>query len=65
MKTILIILIASMSFTSNAFDEVVSTDNTTEICKTKAKYKRAKRRSQRRHGIYHSACMKTKRIRVK
>ena len=60
-----IVLIFSFTLTASAFDETVSTETTTEMCKLKGKHKRAKHRSQRRHGIYHSACMKTKRIRVR
>ena len=59
------VLIFSFTLTASAFDETVSTETTTEMCKLKGKHKRAKHRSQRRHGIYHSACMKTKRIRVR
>jgi hypothetical protein len=60
-----IVLIFSFTLTASAFDETVSTETTTEMCKLKGKHKRAKHRSQRRHGIYHSSCMKTKRIRVR
>ena len=59
------VLIFSFTLTASAFDETVSTETTTEMCKLKGKHKRAKHRSQHRHGIYHSACMKTKRIRVR
>lgn len=59
------VLVFSFTLTASAFDETVSTNTTTEMCKLKGKHKRAKRRSQRRHGIYHSSCMRTKTIRVR
>jgi hypothetical protein len=59
------VLIFSFTLTASAFDETTSVETTTEMCKLKGKHKRAKHRSQRRHGIYHSSCMKTKRIRVR
>jgi hypothetical protein len=59
------VLVFSFTLTASAFDETVSTETTTEMCKLKGKHKRAKRRSQRRHGIHHSSCMKTKTIRVR
>ena len=65
MKTIIIILITLFTINANAFDETIDFNFTTEMYKTKAKYKRAKRRSHRRHGLYQSSCMRTKTIRVR
>ena len=64
-KLLMFILISTFSLTAVAFDEIVSQDQTTEVFKSRGRYKRAKKRSQKRHGIYHSKCMRTKRIRVR
>ena len=64
MKNFLSLFLVLVVFTANASEDTNVTTTKTEVF-TKYGNKRAKRRAQRRYGIYHSKCMRTKRIRVR
>jgi hypothetical protein len=57
-------LIFVFSLSAYSFDNISESETTTTTC-LKGKYKRAKKRANKRHGVYHSKCMRTKRIRVR
>jgi hypothetical protein len=63
----LIILFSIVLFSIPTFaSDDINTQTSIELStKKRNRMKRAKKRSQRKHGIYHSKCMRTKRIRVK
>lgn len=63
----LIILFSIVLFSIPTFaNDDINTQTSIELSSTKRnRMKRVKKRSQRKHGIYHSKCMRTKRIKVR
>lgn len=64
MKRFLSLFLVLIVLSANAAEGTNDVNVKTEVF-SKNKYKRAKRRLERRHGLYRSKCMRTKTIRVR